>query len=160
MKNYVIGTLAVIILILVSIMYKNNRTIGTYFPIQKEEMIRANDADVPMFVYIFFSKLNCRDCLEVIKVLNDLPFQFVVTGVVPQDELKDENELRGITGAEFPLKSLVKYKAFTPWYAPTIIGVASNGKIAFTLPGAPGEAVYLKNFLESFYGKTYPHFLE
>jgi hypothetical protein len=160
MKNYLIGTLAAIILLLASILYKNSLTTDGTFPIQEETKTRAGEVEVPMFLYIFASKRNCQDCMEVINVLNDLPPQFIVTGIVPKRELENEKEFRAITGAAFPLESSAKYKKLLPWYVPTIIGVSPTGKVLFTLPGVPGETAYLKNFLDSLYGKIYPVFLQ
>lgn len=160
MKNYVIGTLAVIILVLASIIYKIETSPRNQFPVLEETQIRGNDVKVPLFLYVFFSKTNCRDCMEVIEVLNDLPPHFVVSGVVPADELKEEKELRRITGAAFPLLNLAKYKKYIPWYAPTIVGVSPKGEILFVLPGVPGGKTYLQNFLDSLYGKLYPVFLK
>jgi len=99
------------------------------------------------------------DCLEIIEVLNNLPPHFVVIGLVPPNELKEEKELRSITGASFPLRDAAKYKKYIPFYAPSIIGVSPKGYIIFTLPGVPGEKAYLENFLNSIYGRLYPIFV-
>jgi len=160
LKNYVIGTLVVGVLIMGSIMYKNKRSLGIPFPVHEGARVRAADIEIPLFLYVFFSQRNCRDCLEVIQVLNGLPPRFIVTGVVPERELKDEKELRAVTGAAFPLIGFSEFsKRHIPWYAPTIIGVSSNGKIIFSLPGVPGEKKYLETFLGSLYEKTYSFFL-
>lgn len=160
LKNYVIGTLFVAILILVSIMIKNDRSLGIPFPVHKDAKVRAAGIEIPLFLYVFFSQRNCHDCLEVVQVLNDLPPRFIVTGVVPESELKDEKKLRTRTGAAFPLIPFSQFsKKYIPWYAPTIIGVSQNGKIIFSIPGVPGEKEYLITFLESLYEKTYPYFL-
>jgi hypothetical protein len=143
-----------------SLMHKNSKTIGTNFPIENEFLQRAKDVEVPLFLYVFFSKRNCHDCLEIINILNDLPPHFIVVGVVPESELKNEKELRAITGAAFPLVSSKKYRSFLPWYAPTIIGVSPHSKVLFSLPGVPGETDYLKKFLNSLYSKIYPVFLQ
>lgn len=160
LKNYVIGTLVVGILIMASIMVKNNRSLGIPFPVHEEAKVRAADIDIPLFLYVFFSHRNCHDCLEVIKKLKDLPPRFIVTGVVPDSELKDEKELRTLTGAAFPLLPFSEFSTrHLPWYTPTIIGVSPNGKIIFSLPGVPGEKEYLETFLKSLYEKTYTYFL-
>ncbi len=161
MKNYIIATLLVVILVLSSFLYKNSKTLGTPFPIGGETWTRvANGVDVPLFLYVFFKKNNCHDCLEVIQTLNSLPPQFIVTGIVPEEELKDEKELRTITGAAFPLESFKQYQKFLPWYTPTILAVSPKGKILVTLPGVPEEKEYLEKFLNSLYEKIYPLFLE
>lgn len=157
MKNYIIGTLGVIILVLVSVIYKSETSSIYRFPSLKEA--NSADVEVPLFLYVFLTKRNCLDCLEFIEVLNDLPPHFVVSGIVPEEELKDEKELRRITGAAFPLM-VVKSKKYTPRYTPSVVGVSPAGDILFVLPGVPGEKSYLKNFLDSLYIKLYPIFLE
>jgi hypothetical protein len=160
MKNYIIGVLVVIIVVLSSLFYKQNKTsVPKRFPALEEA--KTGDAEVPLILYVFFSKRNCLDCMEVMEVLNKLPPHFIVRGIVPGKELEDEKELRGITGAEFPLMSVSEYKKYIPWYGPSIIGVSPiDGRIIFTLPGVPGEKEYLENFLESLYSKLYPLFVE
>ena len=159
MKNYIIGTLAVIILVLASLLYKKNETpVNKRFPVSIET--ENSEVEVPLFLYVFISKHNCIDCMEFIEVLNHLPSQFVVYGVVRDEELKNEKELREITGATFPLMSVKKYKKFIPWYTPAIVGVSPKGDFIFQIPGVPGEKKYLEDFLNSLYGKLYPVFLQ
>jgi hypothetical protein len=160
MKNYVIGVLLVIIVALSSLLYKQHKTsIPKRFPALQEA--NQGDIEVPLILYIFFSKRNCLDCMEVIRILNHLPPHFIVRGIVPKSELENEKELRSITGAEFPLMGISKYKPYIPWYTPSIVGVSPiDGRIIFTLPGVPGEKQYIKNFLESLYSKLYPIFAE
>jgi hypothetical protein len=160
MKNYIIGVLVVIIVALSSLLYKQNKTtIPKRFPALEE--VNKGDAEVPLILYVFFSKKNCLDCMEGIQALNNLPPHFIVRGIVPKKELEDKKELRGITGAEFPLLPAEKYRKYLPWYTPCIMGVSPiDGKIIFTLPGVPGEKEYLENFLESLYSKLYPIFAE
>jgi hypothetical protein len=156
MKNYVIGIMAVIILFLVSVIYKNNSTIqvGIDFPIMEETKARVpKDVDVPIYLYVFFSIRNCYNCLQVVRELNNLEPHYIVTGIVPEDELREETKTRSITGATFPLESRNKYKKFIPWYSPSIIGVSLNGVIIFILPGVPQQAENVKKFLDSLYGK-------
>ena len=159
MKNYIIGTLAVIILVLASLLYKKETAqVEKKFPV----LVKAEkqEVEVPLFLYVFLSKQNCIDCMEFIEALNTLPPQFVVSGIVPDAELENEEELREITGATFPLISVKKYKKFIPWYTPSIIGVSPKGDIIFQLPGVPGEKKYLEQFLNSLYSKLYPVFLK
>jgi len=160
---YIIGTLAVAILVLSSIVYKNNNTptAAEVFPIPEATKQRVEkDVEVPMYLFVFMSKRNCHDCLEVVKELNDLPPQFIVTGIVPHDQLDTEKEVRMITGAEFPLLSLKDFKKYEPWYTPSIIGTSYKGTILFSMPGVPNEKEYVKKFLDSLYGKLFPIFLE
>jgi hypothetical protein len=161
MKNYLIAGLMVIILILSSLLYKQCKTsIPKRFPALEEAV--KGDVEVPLILYVFFSKRNCVDCLEVIRTLNYLPPHFIVRGLVPKSELEEEQELRAITGAAFPLVSISpKYRRFIPWYTPAITGVSPiNGEIIFTIPGVPGEKEYLVDFLQSLYEKLYPIFLK
>lgn len=159
MKNYMIGMLAVIILVLLSLLYKESRTPAALkFPVM--ETPTKTDVEVPLFLYVFFKKNNCVDCMGFIEVLNNLPAQFIVTGIVHENELKNEMELRQKSGAKFPLISSEKYKKFMPWYSPATIGVSPYGNILFVLPGVPGEKEYLKIFLNSLYAKLYPILLE
>lgn len=78
--------LLTVILVLSSLLYKNGRqSIYKNFPLIENE----NPGDeVALFIYIFFSKQNCRDCLQIIAVLNRLQPPFKAIGVVPGDELK------------------------------------------------------------------------
>lgn len=162
MKNYIIGTLTVIILVLASIIYKNeiSPSLRNRFPVSEETKSVETKVEVPLLLYVFFSKRNCIDCLEIIDALNNLPPQFVVFGIVPEHELKEEKELRRLTGAAFHLLSASNYKKYIPWYTPSILGVSPEGDILFVLPGVPGEKEYLLNFLDSLYGKIYPIFDE
>jgi hypothetical protein len=90
MKNYVIAVLIVVILALSSLIYKyyntENKTLSVVYPVEFEEL----DKGPKLYLYVFFSKKNCQDCLGIIEVLNVLPrSQFVVKGVVPDNELKE-----------------------------------------------------------------------
>ncbi|MCP4215895.1 MAG: hypothetical protein GY765_14675 [bacterium] len=92
----------------------------------------------------------------MIDVLNDLPPQFKVIGVVPGHELKEEDLLRRMTGANFPLLSGAKCRKFAPPYSPSIVGLSKKGTINFVLPAVPGEKEYLAKFLTTFYRKVLP----
>ncbi len=155
-REYIIGVLLVGSLFLSSIIYKKSKEpVLRNFPIKK--VIKKQDSDTPYFyIYIFYSKRNCYNCLRVIDVLNDLPEYFIVRGVVPEGELKDEKELREVTGAEFELEPISKkYNRFLPLYSPTIYGIDSQGIVYFILPGVPAEKEYLKKFIMTFYYKAY-----
>ncbi len=156
MKNYIVGLLLVGVLFLSSVIYKKDRepTLRK-FPVEK--VSEKTNSEVPYFyIYIFFSKRNCKDNLKVIDILNDLPEFFIVKGIVPPNELKDEKELREISGAKFKLFPFEKkYKRFLPLYWPTIYGVDNQGIIYFVLPGVPEEKEYLRQFLTEFYYKAY-----
>lgn len=86
-------------------------------------------------------------------MLNKLPSQFCIAGIVPDDELKNEKELRRLTRGSFPLYSFQEFKKYLPWHTPTLFGVSPAGKIIFILPGIIGQSEYLENFIKSIYGK-------
>lgn len=153
MKNYVIGTLLVVILVMVSIIYKNEVSPRNIFPVSKTEL--AKDVDAPVFLYVFFSMNNCHKCQEFISILNKLPPHFVVNGIVPEDELKDEKELRARTGATFPLRSSQKYKKYGPYFSPAVVGVSPAGHVIFSIPGFPGAEEHLMVFLDALYEKRF-----
>ena len=155
MKNCIIGVLLVCILVIFSFMYKSSKSpILEKFPIENKKSDHHLDGP-PLYIYIFFRKHNCPTCLEVIHVLNELPSQFIVTGIVKIKELENEAELRETTGAAFDLIAYNdSYKRFIPNYSPTIFGVGGNGKIYFVLPGIPGEKEYLEEFLIVFYNQN------
>lgn len=159
MENYIIGLLIVIIIVCISIIYKD-KTQRPYsgFPIAKAG--KDENGSVAMYLFVFFSKRNCRDCLEYIEALNHLPPEFNVIGVVSKAELENEKELRSLTKAAFPLISNPKFKKFIPLYSPTTVGVSPKGNILFVLPGVPGEKEYLTNFLFSLYTKLMPLFMD
>jgi thioredoxin-related protein len=159
MKNYIIGVLLVIILSLGSWSYKHYKTpCLTKFPIKISLSTKVANLNEPnLYLFLFFSKDNCSDCLQTIHILNNLPSQFVLTGIVPSRELEQEKKLRKVTGANFKLKSLDRiYKRFNPNYAPTLFGVSEKGKILFVLPSIPHQDQYLETFLLSFYYKSLP----
>ena len=158
MKNYLIAFLLVVILVLSSFVYKNSHTSSRnriYHGFPLTDLEESYDVDVPLYLFLFFSKNNCPPCLEIIEVLNSLPKQFKVTGIVPEHELKIEKEIRDQTGAAFKLIGVKNYMKYATLYTPSLIGVSGKGKIYFVIPGVPGEKEYLKEFLESFYTKAY-----
>jgi thiol-disulfide isomerase/thioredoxin len=154
-KNSIIGFLLVCIVVIFSFNYKDShRPVLGKFPIENQAKDNV-PGEPPLYLYFFFSKNHCPVCLEAIEVLNELPSQFVVTGIVPGGELNKESELRSATGAMFnlvPFKDI--HRRFTPRYAPTLFGVSGNGDILFILPGVPGEKKYLNEFLIDFYSRS------
>ncbi len=160
MKNYVIGALIVVILVLSSLLYKyhttENKTLSVVYPVEFEEP----DKSPKLHLYVFFSKKNCQDCLGIIEVLNVLPpSQFTVKGVVPDKELDDIKEIRSITGATFSIEGDKKFRKLIPKYTPAVAGLSKKSDLVFILPGVPGEKEYLEKFLYSFYQKVYPFLL-
>ncbi len=154
MRKHVILLLLVAILALASVIYKiGHKNIYREMPSVREQ---DSKKEAVLQLNFFFSKHNCIECLEVIDVLNQLPGQFIVTGIVPAGELESEAELRNITGATFPLTNLSKYVKYAPPYSPSIVGVSKKGRICFVLPAVPEGKGYLENFLTHFYYKAYP----
>lgn len=155
MKNYIIGFLSICILVLLSFIYKASKTQRLDdFPLENKAGENSS-VDPPLYLYIYFSRNNCHECLDAIQSLNELQYPFVVTGIVPVNELKNEVDLRNTTRAAFNLISFRDDdKSFKPTYTPAIYGVSGNGKILFILPGVPGEKKYLYDFLVNFYSKS------
>jgi len=154
-KNSIIGFLLVCIVVIFSFNYKDShRPILCKFPVENQARNNA-PGEPPLYLYFFFSRYHCPVCLEAIEVLNELPSQFVVTGIVPAGELEKESEFRNATGAAFNLVIFKEsYRRFTPRYSPALFGVSGNGDILFILPGAPGEKKYLYDFLIDFYSRS------
>lgn len=155
MKNYVIGLLLVIIILLGSFLYKINQR-DVYHGFQDVKNNNKGDIENPFYLFFFFSYKNCSPCLEVIDVLNKLRPPFVVVGVAQPEELRDESFLRNELGITFRIISISKFKKYVPPYMPTIIGVNQNRKIYFILPSVPHEKEYLEEFLTIFYERVYP----
>lgn len=155
MRKYVFCLMAVLIVVLTSLIFKYHNTIHLYhFPVP--ESLKEKSTDVPLYMFLYFSRKNCMPCvLEVIEVLDTLPSQFLIAGIVPEEELKDEEGLRRSTGVTFPLFNYTKFKKYLPWYTPTLFGVSPSGKIIFVLPGIEGQRDYLRNIITSIYGGMY-----
>jgi hypothetical protein len=160
LKNHAIEILVVSILLLTSIIYENSCSLGLPFPFHEKAKVRAANIDIPIFLYVYFSQRNCRDCLEILQVLNDLLPQVIITIVVLEGELEEEKEVKGVTGIAFLLIHFSKYsKRHHLWYTPSIIGDSHNRMNIFSLSGVSGEKDYLESFLKSLYDKTYEYFL-
>jgi len=154
-KNSIIGFLIVCIVVIFSFVYKDSHApILNKLPVENQRRINA-PGEPTIYLYFFFSRYHCPVCLEAIEVLNELPSQFVVTGIVPPGEMNKESEFRNATGAAFNLTTYKEsFKRFTPRYAPALFGVSGNGDILFILPGVPGEKEYLYDFLIEFYSRS------
>lgn len=157
MKNYFIIFLVVCLLVSISFIYKlGSQKPLQHFPITDLPQNQTQNIENPLYLVLFFSVQNCKDCMGGIEILNDLKAPFVVYGLVPPDELKNETHLRSITGAKFKILPGSKFKRFSPIYAPTLYGVSQKGCILFVLPGIPNQKDYLENFLNTLYNKAYP----
>lgn len=160
MRNYIIGFLIVCLMVLGSFFYKTTKApILNGFPID-QRADTDESGQPPLYLYIFFSRNNCHTCLETIEALNKLTPPLFVTGIVPGNELKNESDLRKVTGATFRLIPFsTGYKRFNPHYAPTLYGVSGKGAILFVIPGVPEQKTYIYNFLVNFYGKSIDHLI-
>jgi hypothetical protein len=149
MKKYLMAMLVVIIVLLGSVIFRQqNALIFNHFPVQEE--VRGQSSEYPLCLFLFFSKQDCPSCIsDFVKVLNGLSSTFCVVGIVPEDELKDEKTFRRITGVTFPLSSYEKYRKYVPSFRPTLIGISPAGKIIFTLPSIAVESSYLEHFILS-----------
>jgi hypothetical protein len=158
MKNYVIVLLTVLVVVLTSFLYKGNKEkLYDNFPIERLE---DPNVEIPFHIYIFFSKGDCPPCLEIINVLNQLPAQFKVTGIIPENELGDIKEIRQSTGATFKLIGRGRFARYIPNYTPTLLGMSESGQIFFVLPSVPGQNGFVEKFLNQFYNKIYPRLLQ
>lgn len=154
MKNLIIAFLLVIIIFMASIFFKWSHTPAyTGFPVDKE---RSRDLDNPLYVYIFFSEKSCKPCLDNIGPLNHLPPGFIVTGVVPDNDMEFEKRLRKSTGASFPFAKGSKFKKFIPSFIPSIVLASKSGKVFAVIPGTAGFKKFSYDYLVQFYEKCYP----
>ena len=155
MKSWLIAVLVVLVLVLSSFLYKLAKApVLDYFPIE-HKVEPESSGEPPLYLFLFFSRNNCSVCLEAIQVLNELKPPFIVTGIVPGEELKKEDQLRRTTRAKFKLMGFKEsYRRFLPHYQPALFGIGQGGKILFVMPGVPGEQAYLYDFLVNFYGKS------
>ncbi len=164
MKNYIIGALVCIILALGTLLYKSQanerKTLSIKFPLEigKAGALSKSNKNPQIHIYVFFSKESCHDCLGIVDVLNILsPTHFLIKGVVPEGEYSAIEEIRGITGATFPIESDRKFRGLIPRYSPAIVGLSKKSDLFFVIPGVPGEKEYLDFFLNSLYNKVYPY---
>lgn len=151
MKNYIIGLLAVIVLLFGSIVYRDSKNqVLMVFPVPQNT--EHNEAQVPLHLVLFFSKKNCLDCMQMIRVLNEMKDPFFVTGIVPDDELDEIEQLRDRTKALFPLYPLTrKYHKLMPIMWPSLYGVSRKGAVLFILPGVPGVEGFLQKYLNNLF---------
>ncbi|MCP4214427.1 MAG: hypothetical protein GY765_07205 [bacterium] len=154
MKNYIIAFLVVCLVVMGTFLYKAYLTpVLNGFPLSGA--VVEDSGEPPLYLFIFLSRNNCHVCMEAVTVLNMLPKPFVVTGIVPGEELRDEAGFRKTTGATFRLAEFqAMYRRFNPYYSPAIFGVSAKGRVLFVLPGVPEQKEYLYNFLVNFYGKA------
>jgi len=152
--SYLIILLIVGLLVVSSFLYKEIRKpIFHHFPVK--EIAIETDVDNPFYLLLFFSRFNCRDCLEIIDTLNTLEKPFFVYGLIPSQELMDEKTFRLESGAQFPLIKAERFSKYYPLYSPTLLGISQKGQILFTLPAVPHQNEYFTLFLNNSYEKAY-----
>jgi hypothetical protein len=98
--------------------------------------------------FFFFHSQDCPSCLRRVSVLNRLPSHFKVVGIIPEEEILFKNRIKRMVSAEFPIKSVKKFKKYTPPFSPGLIGVTEEKNVLFILPVIPGLKDYLSNFIE------------
>lgn len=154
MKNVIIVFFAVCFAISVSFIYKiQKKQPLQHFPVSN--VSQKQKIENPLYLLLFFSSKNCKDCMGAIDTLNHLNAPFVVYGIVPPEELAKERKLREVTGAGFELLPDERFRRYAPLYAPTLMGISKKGRILFILPGVPNQEKHLENFLYTFYSKAY-----
>lgn len=156
MKNYIIVFLIVCLIVSFGFnyrIYKENKAVLHQFP--KQLLTGGQKIEAPVYLFLFFSKYTCRDCMNSFEFLNRMGPPFVVTGITPDEELKDEKSLRESTGITFKLDRYSRYEKYLPFYGPSLMGVTAKGRILFLFPGLPEQAQWLKSYLEAFYIRAY-----
>jgi hypothetical protein len=155
MKRFLMVFLAMTWVIFGSYLYKHQHAgILDRFPIHK--INSYSDSEKRIYLLLFFSYRNCQSCMEIVKILNELPDRFKVVGIVPQREYEDIEEVKKITGVMFEVMSLKKFRKYLPNYGPTIYGVTRRGDVLFILPAVPNENQYFEFFLNTLYEKVFP----
>ncbi len=149
MKKLLFILAGTIILFLSSLIYREKVTpITVNFPIKQLEQVSS--AKIELNLILFFSLKNCPPCLRVIDILNNPPENVKIIGIVPDKELPLLDEIKQVTGANFPIYSAKKLKKYWPIYAPTLYGIGPDGTIYFMLPCLGLEEAYLQDFLSKF----------
>jgi len=123
MRKLIYVLMGVIILYLISVIYRNHVTpILIDFPVK--DLGAGSKDEVRLNLVLFFSRKNCPPCVQqVVNFLNQPPENVRVIGIVKEEELNFLNEIKAMTGAKFPIKTLKKWKKYRPNYAPTLYGV-------------------------------------
>lgn len=153
MKGYLAGVLALCVMALASMLYKQGRA-NVFAGFEK---VSAQAGDPTLYLYGFFSSESCAPCAELIGVLNNLPEEFRVTGIVPRAEaarielLKEEYQIR------FPVLSSARFRRYRPFVTPSIIGASRGGRILFVLPCATLGPEEIRMFLIDFQVKLAPY---
>ena len=154
MRDFIIGFLVVLSLLLASVIYKESRDQQmAAFPLETTATTGTTEhQQPPLHLYLFFSKRNCMSCMQIIPILNRLKFPFKVVGIVPEDELACVDELRVVTQAAFPLIPFSeKHVKLRPVMWPALYGVSQNGWVLFIWPSFYKFTQNFENLLKEFY---------
>lgn len=156
MKKLLIAFIAVVIIFLTSIIYRNHFTpILVNFPIK--ELTKSSDSrmDTSFYLVLFFSRNNCSPCVQqAANSLNDLPENIMVLGVVKDEEIQFVDYIKRQMGIKFPVKTIKNWNKFRPNYGPTLYGVDAEGKVFLVLPCIGLEENYLPSYLDEFLRKA------
>lgn len=153
-KNLAIIFLAICLLVSLSFIYKLNKTYPFYnFPVSK--LKSETEIENPLYLLLFFSKTNCRGCLEIIELINQLKPPFIVYGIVPGKELGKGSGIKEETGAIFKLLKVEEFKKYAPLYGPSLMGVSSKGRILFLIPSIDGHKNRIVEYIKIFYTRAY-----
>ena len=153
MRKYLAGVLAICVIVLASMLYKQGRQ-NVFSGFDKAT---AQVGEPVLFLYGFFSSESCAPCGELIGVLNNLPEQFRVTGIVPRAEAPQTELLRQEYQIRFPVQSSARFKRHLPLVTPTVIGTSRGGRILFVLPCTTLGPEEIRTFLIDFQVKLAPY---
>lgn len=154
MKRYLVVVLALCLMVAVSMLYKQSRLnalLGFYEPSPS----RAREP--VLYLFGFFSTDSCMPCGELIGVLNRLPGDFQVIGIVPQGEAAQVEQIKEQYQIKFPIHNVKKYRRYKPLINPSIIGTSSKGRVLFVLPCATLQPDEITSFLMGFQMKLAPY---
>jgi hypothetical protein len=148
MKNLFYIFLGVVIVYLISVIYRGQATpILAKFPIEEIEQ-KINKA-TDFYLVLFFTKSTCSPCVQqIVDLLNKLPENIRVVGIIKKEDLIFLDEIRNFSGAKFPIKTIKKWERFRPNYVPTVFGVGQDGRIYFILACVGIEHAYLRAYLD------------
>lgn len=154
MRKYLVVTLALGLIALASMLYKQGQA-NALVGFDKET--EAQTTEPVLRLYGFFSADSCMPCGEVIGVLNQLPEHFQVIGVVPRGEASWIELLRQQHQIRFPVQSAASFMRYRPLVTPSIIGASRGGKILFVLPCVTLRPDDIKTFLMNFHMRLAPY---
>jgi len=119
--------LSVMVLLSSMVYRERNRSPWIDFPVVKQQL-PANAAD-KMKVYFFFSIRDCATCLEIIDNLNRLRDEFVIVGIMKDQEISDIDFIRREYGVQFEIMNSRRFNKYKPVSSPSLLGVDKKGRI-------------------------------